>query len=275
MLRGRSAAMHRHGGAGVFAVCPLSARAPGGHNGNLVRPAGSVMKPRLYLIPGTMCTERLWSAVGDRLEHDVELVHLPIPPADDLAATVAALRAHITEDGAALVGFSLGAYLAACVAVRHPEALGRLMLVSNTPCPLRAEDARQRADILRWVERHGYKGIARAKAAALAGDGDRQAAIVETIMAMDAELGAAVFRHQMRVTTEREDLAAPLAALDIPLDFVFSRDDPMIDHAWLRRFATACPRARLHPQHGGGHMLPLSHAAELAALLRRWLSSAS
>lgn len=228
------------------------------------------MKPVLHFIPGTMCTERLWSALVAALEADFVCVHHPIPLAQDLDATVAALRAQLGAEPAWLVGFSLGAYLAACVAVCHPGAVGRLMLVSNTPCPLSPAEARQRVAILKWVEDHGYRGISKVKAASLVGDGEGREAIVETILAMDAELGEAVFKHQMRVTSERADLAAPLAALDIPVELFFSRDDPLIDHHWLQRFGAASPRACLHPTDGRGHMLPLERPGELAALLRRW-----
>ncbi|QID19138.1 alpha/beta hydrolase [Nitrogeniibacter mangrovi] len=233
------------------------------------------MKPMLHLIPGTMCTARLWSAVAERLADTVDLVHVPIPQAPDLAATVAALRAHIGEDGANVAGFSLGAYLAASLAVRHPGAVGRLMLISNTPCPLSAAEQRQRAAILDWVERHGYTGISRAKAASLVDAGDARQEIIDTILAMDAELGEAVFVHQMRVTTERTDLAEPLGALGVPVDFVFSRADPMLDHAWLERFAHRCPRAHLHAVEGRGHMLPLEQPDAVVARLRRWLARAA
>jgi len=228
------------------------------------------MKPVLHFIPGTMCTERLWTALVAALEADFTCVHHPIPLAQDLDATVAALRAQLGAEPAWLVGFSLGAYLAACLAVRHPGAVSRLMLVSNTPCPLAPAEARQRAGILEWVDAHGYRGISRVKAASLVGDGAGREAIVETILAMDAQLGESVFKHQMRVTSERADLAAPLGALDIPVEFFFSRDDPLVDTAWLQRFGASSPRARLHPTDGRGHMLPLERPAELAALLRRW-----
>jgi len=231
------------------------------------------MRPRLYLLPGTMCTARLWSAVSAMLEPGIETVYLPIPMAADVDATVAALAAQLSPGSLGVAGFSLGAYLAARLAVGHPELVPRLMLVSNTPCALSPAEASQRAGILKWVAQHGYKGISRAKAASLAGDGDAAAPIVEAILAMDAELGEPVFRHQMGVLSDRADLAGSLAALDKPIDLVFSRDDPLLDAAWLADFLPACPGARAHPVDGRGHMLPLSHPAALAAILRQWLGA--
>lgn len=228
------------------------------------------MQAVLHFIPGTMCTERLWSALFAELESTFTCVHHAIPVAQDVEATVDALAARLGDGPAWLVGFSLGAYLASSIAVRNPGLVGRLMLVSNTPGPLAAAEASQRAGILKWVEQHGYRGISRAKAAALAGTGEGRDAIVETILAMDAALGEPVFKHQMRVMSERADLAMPLAALDVPVDLFFSREDPLIDRDWLARFAACAPCARLHPADGRGHMLPLERPDELAALLRRW-----
>jgi len=228
------------------------------------------MSAVLHFIPGTMCTERLWSSLFAELESTFTCVHHAIPVAQDLDATVAALRSQLGDEPALLVGFSLGAYLASSLAVRNPGAVSRLMLVSNTPGPLAAAEASQRAGILKWVDQHGYRGISKVKAASLAGPGDSRDAIVDAIITMDAALGESVFKHQMRVMSERADLAMPLAALDIPVELFFSHDDPLIDHEWLTRFAACAPHAQLHPADGRGHMLPLERPAELAALLRQW-----
>jgi pimeloyl-ACP methyl ester carboxylesterase len=229
------------------------------------------MTSALYLIPGTMCNERLWLPLMGVLGGAVAPVHLQVPHAPDLDAIVDRLRAQLPATGAALAGFSLGAYLAAALAVRHPGAVSRLLLIANSPGPLGAAEVAQRADILRWVERNGYAGISRARAGQLVGEVPHRADIVDTILAMDAELGEATFVHQMRTTSQRADLTAPLAALQIPISLVFSRDDPLVDARWLARFGRACPRARLHALPGHGHMLPLEQPELLAARVREWL----
>ena len=51
----------------------------------------------LHFIPGTMCTERLWSGLFAELESDFSCVHHPIPMVEALDATVDALRLQLGE----------------------------------------------------------------------------------------------------------------------------------------------------------------------------------
>ncbi|WP_230969794.1 alpha/beta fold hydrolase [Nitrogeniibacter aestuarii] len=232
------------------------------------------MRPRVHFIPGTMCTEALWAPVVERVSEVIEPVHVDIPLEADQPATVAALAERIEGPGAWVAAFSLGAYLSAAVLAAQPARIGRLMLVSSTPCALVASERTQRLAAMAWLEHHTYKGLSRTKALAMAGDGPQQARIVDTILAMDAALGGTVLMHQLRVTTERADLAAPLAAAGIPIDLVFSRDDPMLDARWRERFLRDGAGVRAHAFEGAGHMLPLSQADALAAILRGWVGSA-
>jgi pimeloyl-ACP methyl ester carboxylesterase len=228
------------------------------------------MKPTLYFIPGTMCTEAVWAPVAERVAHAFEPVHLPVPVAPDLPATVAALAAAIPEPGARVVGFSLGAYLASALAVAHPGTVGRLMLVSSTPGPLVPAELKQRRVVIDWVSAHGYKGLSRAKAQQLVGESAAAAAIIDTVLAMDAALGGEVFLHQMRVTTSRQDLGPDLARAGIPVELAFSEADPLLDADWRRRFAALAPHAGMHEVPGNGHLLPLTHPDWLADLLLNW-----
>jgi len=231
------------------------------------------MKPRLYLIPGTMCTEALWAPVAAALADPVEPVHLSIPQSPDLAATVDALAGRIGEDGAMVAGFSLGGYLAAALAARHPARIGRLMLVASAPCPVIPSELAQRQAAIDWVLRHGYKGLSRTKARQLVGGGEDMAHVIDTVLAMDAELGEAVFLHQMQVTTAREDLGPALSArmaVGLRLALAYSAEDPLLDPDWFAHFAAANPGAGSHPVAGRSHLLPLTHTAWLAELMAGW-----
>lgn len=231
------------------------------------------MKPRIYLLPGTMCTEAVWAPVAGRLAGCCDAVPVPVPAAPDLSATIDALAAAIAEDGALVAGFSLGGYLAAELMARVPGRISRLMLVASTPCPLIAAELKQREAAIDWVRTHGYKGVSRTRARQLAGNVPDPDRIVDTVLAMDAALGEAVFVHQMRVTTERRDLAPALAGFAAQggrLALVAAQTDPLIDHDWLARFEAKVPAASIHRLAGDSHLLPLTHADALAESMAHW-----
>lgn len=232
------------------------------------------MKPTLYLIPGTQCNARLWSELTPCLS-DYELVHLPIPFAKHQEQLIEQLAAALPGRPIALLGFSAGAYLAALFTLRYPDKVARLMLVSNSPCPLSADELATRQQNLQLIERFGYKGISQKKAQAMIDTSRHDAAkiqhLVQIIRQMDNELGEQALKAQLCSTSERKDLKDGLLEMTQPLSVVYSDQDVLINHSWMHDFARQS-QAVIHQVAGAGHMLPLEHPLLLSQHIRQWLS---
>lgn len=232
------------------------------------------MKPKLYLIPGTQCNARLWSELSSGLS-DYQLVHLPIPLAEQPEQLAEQLALAIPTQQVALLGFSAGAYLATLVASLYPEKVARLMLVSNSPCPLSESEFAVRQQNLLLIERFGYKGMSQKKAETLIDPCRHNAAeaqqFINIIRQMDTELGKDVLTAQWRSTSVRRDLKNELLNTKQPLCFVYSADDPLINRLWMQDFAQH-NRAVIYAVEGSGHMLPLEQPALLCQYIQRWLN---
>lgn len=232
------------------------------------------MKNQLYLIPGTMCNARLWSELLPYWE-DYELIHLPIPECSDLKQLVEQLASALPAQKSALIGFSLGAYLASLLTLRYPEKVSRLMLVSNSPCSLNTNEQTARQHNLKLIEQYGYSGISLKKAEAMIDSSRHSPAmvqhLVETIRQMDTELGERIVKAQLRSTSERRDLKGELLKTTQPLCFVYSEQDPLINHDWMQDFASH-NRAIIHTVAGSGHMLPLEQPTLLSHYIKQWLN---
>ncbi|MDF3126425.1 alpha/beta hydrolase [Rheinheimera sp. 1928-s] len=240
------------------------------------------MKTKLYLIPGTLCNARLWSELVPYLS-DYELVHLPIPSGSDPDQLVEHLASALPPHKSALLGFSLGAYLASLLTVRYPEKVAGLMLVSNSPGPLSTEELISRQHSLKLITDFGYKGISQKKAEALLDSAklspDAMQHIVKIIRQMDAELGEDALVAQLRVTSERRDLKDELLKLTFPIYFVYSEQDPLINSNWMQDFILSSQicnqqysQVVFHAVAGSGHMLPLEQPALLSHSIKQWLS---
>lgn len=240
------------------------------------------MKTKLYLIPGTLCNARLWSELAPHLS-DYEPEHLPIPSGADPEHLVEDLASALPVHKSVLLGFSLGAYLAALLTVRYPEKVAALILVSNSPCPLSAQEQVSRRHSLQLITQFGYKGISQKKAEALVDSPklspDALQHIVNIIRQMDAELGEDRLKAQLEVTSERRDLKDELLRLTVPLCFVYSEQDPLINTHWMQDFMQSSQKLHqpnsqvvFHTIAGSGHMLPLEQAALLSHYIKQWLS---
>lgn len=230
-------------------------------------------KRSLYMIPGTMCDERLWRELLPRLP-GVVAHHLVIPRGSTVSELVAGLVAQLPDWPVNLFGFSLGGYLASALATAHPDRVRRLFVCSNSPCALPAEELKQRRQLLNWVSRHGYSGISDRKIAAMLGPANRERAdIAQTMRAMDAHLGEEALVSQLGATSEREDLGDSLANVPLPITFCFGEYDTLVTRPWLDALRKHRPDTAVHEVPEAGHMLPLEQPEGLAAILDRWIAA--
>lgn len=221
----------------------------------------------LYAIPGTMCDQQLWQFLRPQLE-PLPLVHLPIPSADSVPALVEALLAQLPDTPVDLLGFSLGGYLAAALAVAAPDRFARVMIAANSPCALPAEEVKQRRQLLSWVQRQGYGGLSERKIAQMVAPANlANRAITDCMRAMDRRLGQAALVTQLSATSERPDLFTPLAALGAKVSYCYGELDQLVNRDWMAAMARHAPVCELP---GAGHMLPLEAPALLAREIDRW-----
>ena len=102
---------------------------------------------------------------------------------------------------------------------------------------------------------------------------DDTESVIQTIVEMDRELGEATFKSQIQLTTEREDLFAPLSKANVPVHFLYSRDDLLVNREWIQRFVETSTTASATEIDGRGHMLPLERPQVLFEQISRLLEA--
>lgn len=231
------------------------------------------MKPeRVVFIPGTMCDQHLWDDIRPLLG-DVEWDHLAIPDAGDIDGVVHQIAHLIEPDNVPVLGFSLGGYLAAALAVAYPHKVSKLLVCSNSPCALPAKEIAQREQLLMQIDRLGYAGLSHLKIKhMLAPQNVLNHRIADRMRAMDAALGVNVLTSQLKATTQRRDLQKPLAHCKIPMVFCYGTDDALVDPIWFKHLQQVNDQAQVHEIPGAGHMLPLEQPALLAEQILNWLA---
>ena len=114
----------------------------------------------LVLVPGLLCTARLWR---DQVE-DLSDVAIPMVTAqhvrfDDVEDIAAAVLAEAPQEFA-LAGLSFGGYVAMAIARRAPERLLGLALVDTTARPDSEQRKVQRAEVIRQSGQGRLIGVA-------------------------------------------------------------------------------------------------------------------
>lgn len=229
------------------------------------------VRPKLYLIPGTQCDERLWHSVSEALSSDCELNFLEIPMGKTFPEIAEAFSTLFSREPVNLIGFSLGGYIASYFSVHYPHLINRLLVIANSPKSLPEHELKTRRETLGLLEHFGYRGMTETRAKSMLDPANRNERLVNLLLDMDTAQGEEQLISQLRNTSERDDLGKALSVLRKPVHFYYSRDDVLVDGAWLERLDQENSAVKLIPVPGKGHMLPLEKPELTVSVIHDWL----
>lgn len=229
---------------------------------------------RIVLIPGNMCDARLWEPVAGRLAaggHQVR--HAPRLHQATIAAMADALLDTL-DNAAVVIGFSMGAIVAAEMARRAPSAIAALGLVgfnASADLPERAAvRPRQQAAVREGRLETIVADELKPNYLAEANRGDT--VLLREIMDMAVALGPATFVAQSEALRLRDDLRPALGMFGMPVLLACGSEDRLCPPDWHRRWAEMIgANARMVEIAGAGHLLPMERPDALADALLRWL----
>jgi len=172
----------------------------------------------LAFLPGTMCDERVWAPVRQRLNMGFSTSYIAIETRRTREAMFALIdSAAVSGDPLHLVAFSMGGYLALDYALSRPDRIASLVRVGSSAFGLTAEEAAERVRAITMLERHPYRGISQARLNQFVHPSHQSdPAVAGVIREMDRDLGKDVLISQLRETSTRAWLASRLLELRIP-----------------------------------------------------------
>ena len=230
------------------------------------------MKEKIYLIPGLMTDERLWSRIIPLLKDEYELIHVPIPHTGDFDEIIDILFNLFTEDKVNLLGFSLGGYIASYFAITYPNRVNKLFMLAATPGSSSEAEIERRKQKFTVIEQEGFLGLSYEKAKSLVEEKNQNdEELIKIIQDMFMDLGKETFITQLTSTFHRKELFIDLLNLDIPIWFHYSIDDRLLSTRALKKLNLVEHNMKLIPRVGTSHNIPLEEPELLGNILRAWM----
>ncbi len=237
-----------------------------------------LIKTPVVFFPGTLCDERifipLWQSLNSEGNSLDNKAFVPLQWAEDLSQMVA-----LGEDRLAyfpekvhLIGYSMGGYIAALVALAHPEKVASLTLVSSTATALSDLELQQRKLVLKTIRSKQYRGMTQSRVEfMLHSNSQDNKEIVALIKEMADDLGPSVLSAQTNATANREDLTNILSKQQFSTYFLVGEQDNIATVPEITEIAARAEKFQKEVFTNAGHMLPLEQTSALALFLHQHL----
>ena len=225
----------------------------------------------IVLIPGLLCSPRLWQAQVEVLSEEHRIIIFDHRRDDDFSAMAERLLAEV--DGTfALVGLSMGGYLAQEVVRQAPDRVERLALTCTRATPDTGEGRERRMGQVAAAEAGEFEKIATQLGSTWLSEPQRTPKHLAVLVEMAAWVGVAAFRRQQTAIAGRRDMRPHLGAIRCPTLVLSGREDEVTlpnDHAEMAR---AIPGADLVLLGACGHLAPLERPEAVTGALHDWLT---
>lgn len=223
----------------------------------------------MLMVPGFMLDADLWRDVEPALSRFGPISHADLSQDDTLAEMA---RRAITKAPAefALVGFSMGGYVAREIVRQAPARVTALILIATSGRGDSGVQVQRKAAIAAQSDGAVFTGLGTsAVVSALHPGNSGRSDLITRIQAMGHRLGGEVFRRQALL--ERSDERGELRAIRCPTIVIAGEQDKLRSRTEATELHQAIVGSDLEIIPNTGHMIPLEAPQQLAAIIGRWL----
>jgi len=236
-------------------------------------------KMPLLLVPGMLCSPRLFAPQMKALAGDFEIVvpdwrQAPLAIWDSWPSAARWVLDQMPAERFALAGLSLGGMLAVEIMQVAAERVSRLALLdTGMRGQNEAERAIRRARIRLAEQGHFELVLGLQMARFLPAYRLPDTALVGEVMTMCGEIGVEIYKRQEELAAIRADRRPDLPKIKCPTIVVCGRDDAATPLFMSEEMAAAIKGSELVVIEECGHLITMEKPAETNAILKRWLSS--
>ena len=225
----------------------------------------------VVLVPGLSCSARLYAAQIPAL-WPFGPVQIADHTRDDDMETIAARILAAAPPRFALVGLSMGGYIALSMVRRAPARITRLALLDTAARPETPEQTERRRPQIALAESGRFVEVPPLQFPILV-HRDRQGddALRAEVARMAAETGAAAFLRQQKAIIGRADARPHLSAIRCPTLVLVGDGDLLTPPALAQEIVAGIPGARLVVVPDCGHLSTMERPDAVNRALVDWL----
>jgi pimeloyl-ACP methyl ester carboxylesterase len=227
----------------------------------------------LFLLPGLMCDETVWSDVAIALRSVGDVRAPGLFDSDNLQDMARSVLATAPERFC-VAGHSMGGRVALEILALAPHRVERIALLDTGAHPPGPAEAESRLRLVDTAFRQGMQAVCDAWLPPMlhadrVGDRRLTAPLSEMVVRCPPE----VLRRQQTALLNRPDGNTRLPLITMPCALIVGREDRWSPPAQHEAIQARVPHATLTLLDDCGHMAPSEQPAEVAAALKAWLEA--
>jgi pimeloyl-ACP methyl ester carboxylesterase len=236
-------------------------------------------KTPLLLVPGLLCSPRLFGAQVEALAADADIVvpdwrKAPLATWDSWPTAARWVVEQMPAERFALAGLSLGGMLAVEIMQFAADRVTRLALLdTGMRGQSEAEKAIRRARIRLADEGHFDLVLGLQMSRFIPAYRLPDKALVDEVMTMCGEIGVEIYKRQEELAAIRVDRRPDLPKIKCPTIVVCGRDDAATPLLLAEEMAAAIAGSELIVVEQCGHLVTMEKPVETSAILRKWLAA--
>jgi pimeloyl-ACP methyl ester carboxylesterase len=224
------------------------------------------------LVPGLNCSARLYSDQIPALWRFGPVI-VADHTRDDSIAAIARRTLVMAPPRFALVGLSMGGYVAFEIMRQAPERVARLALLDTAPAAETPAQTQKRLPFIEMAATGRFAEVPDGQFPQLVHrDRHGDAALKALVRTMAEETGAEAFLRQMTAIMARFDSRPTLAAIACPTLVLVGEDDALTPPAVSRDMVAAIRDARLVVVPDSGHLSTVERPQAVNAALVEWMT---
>jgi pimeloyl-ACP methyl ester carboxylesterase len=236
-------------------------------------------KTPLLLVPGMLCSPRLFAAQVAALADEAEIVvpdwrRAPLAIWDTWESAARWVVEQMPAEKFALAGLSLGGMLAVEIMQFAAHRVSRLALLDTG---MRGQNETERAirrARIRLADAGHFElvlGLQMARFLPAYRLPDKE--LVDQVMTMCGDIGVKIYKRQEELAAIRADRRPDLPKIGCPTIVVCGRDDAATPLFLAEEMAAAIKGSELIVVEQCGHLVTMEKPEETNAILKRWLGS--
>jgi pimeloyl-ACP methyl ester carboxylesterase len=226
----------------------------------------------IVVVPGLMCSARLYAEQIPML-WQFGPVTVADHRRDDTMEAIAQRILRSAPDRFALIGLSMGGYIASAILRLAPDRVAKLALLDTSARADLPERVEARRALIAMAEQGSLDQLVELHFPQFVHKNRRQDASLKRIVQLMAEeTGPQAYVRQQNAIIGREDWRDLLSSIRCPTVVIVGEEDEMTPPKLAQEIATGIPRARLAVVADSGHLTTLERPAEVNAVLTKWLT---